>query len=109
DATRSIRAGAVSGLNPRVPIIAMTAYARAEDRAHCLDSGMDDYVSKPIRETELVAALARCGFGLGAGVADIPEGKIDEEVFDLEALETSRSLPGNSGPSLLPEMVKLYL
>lgn len=37
----------------------MTANAMAEDREACLASGMDDYVSKPNRVEELVAALER--------------------------------------------------
>jgi len=37
----------------------MTANAMAEDREACLAAGMDDYVSKPIRVEELVAALER--------------------------------------------------
>jgi CheY-like chemotaxis protein len=40
-------------------IIAMTAHAMTGDRARCLESGMDDYVSKPIRAESLYEALAR--------------------------------------------------
>ena len=36
-----------------VPIIAMTANAFEEDKKRALDSGMDDYLSKPIRAESL--------------------------------------------------------
>jgi signal transduction histidine kinase/CheY-like chemotaxis protein/HPt (histidine-containing phosphotransfer) domain-containing protein len=43
----------------RVPIIAMTANAMVDDREHCLKAGMDDYVTKPIRYRQLLAAMER--------------------------------------------------
>jgi CheY-like chemotaxis protein len=58
EATRVIVGRYPAGERPR--IIAMTANALAEDRAACLAAGMDDYLAKPIRVEELVAALSRC-------------------------------------------------
>jgi CheY-like chemotaxis protein/HPt (histidine-containing phosphotransfer) domain-containing protein len=40
-------------------IIALTAHATKEDRARCLDAGMDDYITKPFSSSALDAALQR--------------------------------------------------
>ena len=42
-----------------VPVIALTANAIESDRERCLGVGMDDYLSKPVRHTELAATLTR--------------------------------------------------
>jgi PAS domain S-box-containing protein len=59
EATRAIRSGAAHVPNPRIPIIAMTAHAMKGDREHCLEEGMDDYISKPIAPQALAEALEK--------------------------------------------------
>ena len=60
ETTRMIRSGAVPGLHPQVPVIALTASVMPEDQKKCVEAGMDDYVSKPIQSTQLKAAISRC-------------------------------------------------
>ncbi|MBM4781472.1 MAG: response regulator [Archangiaceae bacterium] len=56
EATRRIRA---SEVERRTPIVALTADAMESDKQQCVDAGMDDHFSKPIREEHLRAVLAR--------------------------------------------------
>jgi signal transduction histidine kinase/ActR/RegA family two-component response regulator len=56
-ATRAIRA--LDGAAGRVPIVALTANAFAEDREAALAAGMDEFVAKPFRKAALFDALRR--------------------------------------------------
>jgi CheY-like chemotaxis protein/nitrogen-specific signal transduction histidine kinase len=59
EATRRIRAGECGHGVQGIFIAAMTANAMEGDRDRCLQSGMDDYLSKPISKEELLVLLNR--------------------------------------------------
>ncbi|MBF0306274.1 MAG: response regulator, partial [Alphaproteobacteria bacterium] len=71
EATRCIRAMGPAG---RLPIIAMTAHALAEEREKCLASGMDDHIPKPIDPAKLLDTLARW---VGANAPGAPSPDLD--------------------------------
>ncbi len=103
EATREIRRREAS-TGAHIPIIAMTANSMAADRERCLQAGMDDYVSKPIRPTLLAEALERW--------IDAPEPQASEEAFpplsellDQATLAELRALHGDG----LRELLELYL
>jgi len=56
EATQAIRADA---RHARLPILAMTAHAMAEERERCLAAGMNDHIAKPIDPDTLFQVLAR--------------------------------------------------
>jgi signal transduction histidine kinase/DNA-binding response OmpR family regulator len=56
EATRQIRR-LEQTTGAHVPIIAITAHAMKGDREKCLESGMDDYIAKPLHKQELLLAI----------------------------------------------------
>lgn len=91
EATRRIREYERTTGN-HVPVIAMTAHAMKGDRERCLAEGMDGYISKPLRPSELfeavenLAEVRRTAIELGAPV-------FDEEAA-LESVDGDRELLG---------------
>jgi PAS domain S-box-containing protein len=59
-----------AGYANAIPIVAMTAYARAEDRRRVLEAGFDRHVAKPIEPEELVESLAAVIDGRAAPMSD---------------------------------------
>jgi len=105
---------------PPTPIAAMTAYAMAGDRARCLASGMDDYLSKPLSRQRLETLLLRWlapedenGARTPSSLASIAQMPAVNEavpeasaaVLDVDAVDELRALMGNEFDLL----VQVYL
>lgn len=59
EATTALRSGDYTVLNPEIYIVAVTAKSLKGDRQYALDSGMNEFVSKPFNQNELERALNR--------------------------------------------------
>ncbi|UUZ53778.1 response regulator [Massilia sp. H-1] len=73
EATRLIRA---QPRLARIPILAMTANAMSGDRERCLAAGMNEHISKPIHQEELVMVLAQ--WMPRASAAAVPDASGDQ-------------------------------
>ncbi|MBW4576092.1 MAG: response regulator [Aphanothece sp. CMT-3BRIN-NPC111] len=103
EATRLIVQNWKSAERPR--IIAMTANAMQGDREICIDAGMDDYISKPIRVEQLVTALEKC-----QPRTHIPTPtQLPVAAIDAKVLQELRDLGGEDDSNFLAEVIGSYL
>ncbi len=106
-ATRRIREGRMPGVDPKIPIIALTAYAMVSDRERCLAAGMNEHVPKPIRSDELRAALRRQGV-LRPATAEKAAPPSDR-LIDPQVLEDYRDLPGQRHATVVLDLAHDFL
>lgn len=95
EATKEIRLREGS-LGSHTPIVAMTANAMASDREKCLSAGMDDFISKPFKASDLKVVLAR--WIRGGGKTNDP---VDWTVL--------HDLAGNTDPKVVKRLIDSFL
>ena len=77
------------GSDTHLPVVALTAHARARDRDRCLAEGMDDFMTKPVRSRVLEETLDRVLRKLGAAREDEPEKSTDATALAPEVVIAS--------------------
>jgi PAS domain S-box-containing protein len=101
DSTKKIRA-----INNSIPIIALTANAIKGENEKCLEAGMNDYISKPFKEEDLLKTIATW-LGKKVSLSTVKNEAVSAQAFpsyDLSALkEISR---GNN--SFVAKMVNMF-
>jgi PAS domain S-box-containing protein len=87
-ASRDIRQGHAGEKNRDIPILAMTAHAKKDDRKKCLAAGMDDYLPKPVvfedLKNKLASVLARSSTSINQGATL----ELDQSFTDRKAMRS---------------------
>ena len=107
------------GTSRRTPIIAMTANAMQGEREKCLAAGMDDYISKPVRQEDLAAVIGHWLPWAEAIINAQPTDQIERSAgLDLTATVTEAgagikervaALSKEFGPDLVVELIDAFV
>jgi CheY-like chemotaxis protein len=97
----------------RPRIIAMTGNALVGDREKCLEAGMDDYISKPIRVAELQSAIERWGRPKvrksDTAFVHRLRSSPSDHLLDLSVILELRNMPASDDGGVLGELLDLFL
>jgi signal transduction histidine kinase/HPt (histidine-containing phosphotransfer) domain-containing protein len=100
-------------VDKRPRIIAMTGNALIGDREKCLQAGMDDYISKPIRIGEMQSALERWGRPTTRRTDSASGQRVRSDsadnLLDQSVIRELRKMPPSEGVGMLQELVDLFL
>jgi PAS domain S-box-containing protein len=115
EATAAIREKERDG-KKRVTIIAMTANAMTGDRERCIAAGMDDYISKPVRQADLALVLgrwvpdtSRTSVATNVRVTASSENNLASVVLDQRILHDLQELQTSDDPGFLSDLVHRFL
>lgn len=112
DTVRAIRARERERGTEPLWIIALTAHAMAGDRERCIQTGMNDYLSKPVNEEALLAALERVPIRAGTA-SNIPMKETphadQNPALDFEVLEKLRHWSREQSEDVFPDLCTQFL
>ena len=116
-ATRELRRLELTQQLPHLPVIALTANAMADDRARCLQAGMDDYLAKPFNKRQISLILKRwlggggevCAESNAPYLAEKTLSPSDEYMGEVDSEVISQLIEMDTSNVFLHKIIAAYL
>lgn len=107
EATAQIRK--IDGSGRRTIVVAMTANALLGDRERCLSAGMDDYISKPIRQTDLIVVINRWLAIVQVLDRKSNNGDARDKLLDESTLVELKELVNEDDTDLVEQLLTIFI